>query len=320
MSPPSKPPVPAPGQGRAASPCHGTLHHVELWVPDLTRAEATLGRLLRALGYVTTQRWDNGCSLSLGPTYLVIEESADLTASRHDRRAPGLNHLAFHVASAAAMDALVAEAVGYGWTLLFPDRHPHAGGAGHYAAYLESEDGFEVELVAGEPGRAWAEPIRSERLDLLPLGVEHAEEMAGVLDDPALHTFIGGAPLTPAELRARYERLAAGSPEPDVGWLNWVIRVRDEDRLAGTVQATVTDGGACAEIAWVVGTAWQGRGIAGEAARGLVDRLGALAVRTVVAHIHPDHAASAAVARSAGLAPTDVTQDGEIRWRRTMDR
>ncbi|MFD2027688.1 hypothetical protein [Promicromonospora aerolata] len=32
--------------------------------------------------------------------------------------------------------------------LLFPDRHPHAGGPDHYAAYLENEDGYEVEVVA----------------------------------------------------------------------------------------------------------------------------------------------------------------------------
>lgn len=36
----------------------------------------------------------------------------------------------------------------HGWTLLFPERHPHAGGPDHYAAYLASTDGFEVELVA----------------------------------------------------------------------------------------------------------------------------------------------------------------------------
>jgi len=28
-------------------------------------------------------------------------------------------------------------------------RYPHAGGPDHCAAYLENEDGFEVELVAG---------------------------------------------------------------------------------------------------------------------------------------------------------------------------
>jgi hypothetical protein len=33
-----------------------------------------------------------------------------------------------------------------------------------------------------------------------------------------------------------------------------------------------------------------------------------------VAHIHPDHAASAAIARRLGLAPGDPRADGEVRW------
>jgi RimJ/RimL family protein N-acetyltransferase len=166
-----------------------------------------------------------------------------------------------------------------------------------------------------------AETIRTRRLELRPLRVEHAEEMAAVLSDPALHTFIGGTPLTLPELRARYRRLTAGSPDPAVSWLNWVILVRDEDRLAGTVQATIApaDGGVVAEVAWVVGTPWQGRGIATEAARGLVGWLGGLGqVRRIVAHVHPEHHASAAVAAAAGLEPTGERQDGELRWAREV--
>jgi hypothetical protein len=115
-----------------------------------------------------------------------------------------------------------------------------------------------------------AQPINTSRLDLLPLHVEHAEEMAAVLSDPALHTFIGGTPDAPQGLRSRYQRMTAGSPDPAVSWLNWVIRLRDKSCLTGTVQATVSPSGhgPIAEIAWVVGTPWQGRGIATEAARG----------------------------------------------------
>lgn len=160
------------------------------------------------------------------------------------------------------------------------------------------------------------EPITTARLTLLPLRVEHAEEMAAVLADPALHTFIGGAPSTPEALRARYERLVAGSPDPTVSWHNWVLRLTEEDCLAGTVQATVS-GPEHAEIAWVVGTPWQGRGLASEAARGLVERLRRQGIRTITAHVHPDHHASATVARAAGLSPTEEKQDGEIRWRLT---
>ncbi|MEU3979441.1 GNAT family N-acetyltransferase [Streptomyces sp. NPDC026672] len=212
-----------------------------------------------------------------------------------------------------------------------------------------------------------AEDIRTPRLDLVPLRVEHADEMAAVLADPALHAFIGGRSAGPAELAARYRRLTAGSPDPTVVWLNWVVRLRDENHLTGTVQATVTLApgaapvvpgpagataapgatettvtpdrvepavlpgpaeaaraatpveaallpGAVAEVAWVVGAAWQGRGIASEAAGALVAWLGRRAVGTVVAHVHPAHLASAAVAARAGLTPTAETQNGETRW------
>jgi RimJ/RimL family protein N-acetyltransferase len=158
--------------------------------------------------------------------------------------------------------------------------------------------------------------ISTERLDLLPLRVEHAAEMAEVLADPALHTFIGGTPHSPQALLARYERLVAGSPDPAEQWLNWVISLRSEGRLVGTVQATIA--GRTAEIAWVVGTPWQGRGIASEAARGLVDWLTTQPVDIVVAHVHPGHHASAAVAASAGLTATDVRHEGEVRWQRPL--
>jgi hypothetical protein len=206
-----------------------------------------------------------------------------------------------------------------------------------------------------------AELIRTPRLTLIPLAVEHAAEMAEALDDPALHTFIGGSPATPAELRSRYTRMVSGPPPGrDEVWLNWVIRLhpsqdlnRSEspgalqspngseksdrpespsamqspngseksdrpespggaDPLTGYVQATVTP--AQASVAWVVGTPWQGRGIAGEAALALVTWLRNRGVSTIVATVHPDHAVSSAVARRAGLIPTDARVDGEVVW------
>jgi hypothetical protein len=66
----------------------------------------------------------------------------------HERRRPGLNHLALHVGTERDVDELTAQTVGQGWQLLFAERHPHAGGPTHYAACLENAAGFEVELVA----------------------------------------------------------------------------------------------------------------------------------------------------------------------------
>lgn len=163
-----------------------------------------------------------------------------------------------------------------------------------------------------------AEPITAERFTLVPLRPEHADEMMPVLADPELYTLTGGTPPTARALRARYERWAAGSRDPAVNWCNWVIQLAaaPSPRLAGTVQATIDISGdqPAAEVAWIVGTQWQGQGIATEAARELVSWLGRHSIRTVIAHIHPDHHASAAVAAAAGLAPTDQWQDGERRW------
>lgn len=126
----------------------GSLHHIELWVPSLNRAIESYGWVLTALGYGEFQHWENGRSWRLGGTYIVVEESTALVGSEHDRLRSGVNHLAFHAGSVDDLDRLVAEAPRHGWQLLFSDRHPHAGGPDHYAAYLENQDGFEIELVA----------------------------------------------------------------------------------------------------------------------------------------------------------------------------
>ena len=86
--------------------------------------------------------------------------------------------------------------------------------------------------------------------------------------------------------------------------------------LAGTVQATIsgTSGQRTAEVAWIMGARWQGQGLATEAARALAGWLRRHSIDTVIAHIHPTHHASAAVATAAGLTPTDQWHDGERRW------
>ena len=181
------------------------------------------------------------------------------------------------------------------------------------------EPGLEAELT-GRYGRWVIDLDRGwpvERLDLEPLAVAHAAELAPLLDDASLHEFTGGAPLSAAALAARFARLAVRrSPDGDQLWGNWVMRMRATGSVAGMVQATLPAGGpqeGPAEVAWVVVRAAQGRGYAKEAARSLVAVLQE-AGWTVVAHIHPGHLASQRVARAAGLSPTTDIRDGEVRW------
>jgi catechol 2,3-dioxygenase-like lactoylglutathione lyase family enzyme len=127
------------------------LHHVELWVPDLAGAAGPWGWLLGELGWSEFQDWPGGRSWRCGEVYVVLEQSPALTGDVHDRRAPGLNHLAFTAAGRPEVDRLTAAAPEHGWSLLFADRHPHAGGPQSYAAYLEDKWGYEVEIQSGPP-------------------------------------------------------------------------------------------------------------------------------------------------------------------------
>jgi hypothetical protein len=85
-----------------------------------------------------------------------------------------------------------------------------------------------------------AATITTERLVLTPLGQADADTMVDVLGDVRLHEFTGGHPASRADLRRRYQRLAAGSGDPDRVWLNWIVRRGVDHAPIGTVQATVT--------------------------------------------------------------------------------
>jgi RimJ/RimL family protein N-acetyltransferase len=195
--------------------------------------------------------------------------------------------------------------------------------------------------------RLSAPALASRRLDLEPLRVEHAAEAALAFDDVQLHTYLGSAPATVDELRSRFRRQCVGrSPDGTQDWLNWMVRDRASDALAGTVQATVHHNGGhhngghhngghhngghhdgqhhnggphdgsrlLAEVAWVVVTPFQAKGVATEAATVMIDWLRRSGVDVIVAHIHPDNQPSNAVAGKLGLHQGQVMPDGEALW------
>jgi RimJ/RimL family protein N-acetyltransferase len=148
-------------------------------------------------------------------------------------------------------------------------------------------EGLLLRPRAGVTGAApWprAEALTTQRLVLEPLRPDHARALA--------------------------------PPDGAQGWLNWVARDGATHAPVGTVQATITedDGMRTGALAWVVTTSRQGEGLATEAAGAARDWLRDHGVTRFVAHIDPDHGASAAVARRLGLAATDERHDGEVRW------
>ncbi|MGH7747678.1 MAG: GNAT family N-acetyltransferase, partial [Candidatus Dormibacteria bacterium] len=151
--------------------------------------------------------------------------------------------------------------------------------------------------------------LTTARLRLVPLVAADTEDLLPVLGDERLYRFIGGGPPSPADLRSRFSTWQSRiAPDGSELWLNWTVRLLADDVAVGYLQATVAEGEAT--IAYVIGTSWSGSGVATEAVRGMVqllrDRLGVI---RIVAHIHPQHAASAGVARHAGLSATGVFDD-----------
>lgn len=124
------------------------FHHVEVWVADIAAARAEWGWLLGRLGFVRESAWPEGESWSAGGAYLTLTTSPNLAATEHDRRRPGVNHLAFHGGNPAEVDAILADAAAAGWRPLYADRYPYAGGPDHYAGWIENTAGFKVEIVA----------------------------------------------------------------------------------------------------------------------------------------------------------------------------
>jgi RimJ/RimL family protein N-acetyltransferase len=162
--------------------------------------------------------------------------------------------------------------------------------------------------------------IETERLELGPIGRDDAEGMLPVLSDAALYAHTGGRPPeSEAALRKLFaSRETRQSPDGTELWFNWVVRLRSPDQgPLGYVQASVSTTGA--DVAWVIGSRWQNRGYASEAATAVVGWLLDLGMKRVHASIHPEHGASQKVAARAGLRRTDTTIDGEEVWLLEVD-
>ena len=124
------------------------VHHLDLWVGDPAVAASEWGWLLGELEWDVS---DDGRSWTHEDgTHVFLERSSDQVEEPYDRMRPGVNHLALTVGDRATLDRIRAESSAHGWRELFADRYPHAGGERHTALYLESSEGFEVEIVLAD--------------------------------------------------------------------------------------------------------------------------------------------------------------------------
>jgi catechol 2,3-dioxygenase-like lactoylglutathione lyase family enzyme len=124
------------------------IHHIEINVSDLSASKAFWSWLLEKLGFTKYQEWEQGFSYRENGTYIVFVQTAErFLDEAYHRSRTGLNHLAFAVDTKHAVDELYRELQTRGIPLLYPERHPFAGGKEHYAVFFEDPDRIKVEVA-----------------------------------------------------------------------------------------------------------------------------------------------------------------------------
>jgi catechol 2,3-dioxygenase-like lactoylglutathione lyase family enzyme len=126
------------------------LHHVELYVSDLERSCAFWTPFMGLLGYAA-ERWSGGMNYVRGEdeTYFcLLPAPTEHASAGYHRKRVGLNHLAFRATSRAQVDQIAQWVKENGYSLLYEDRHPFAGGPGTYAVFCEDPDRLKLEVVA----------------------------------------------------------------------------------------------------------------------------------------------------------------------------
>jgi len=128
------------------------IHHIEINVSDLAASKVFWSWLLEKLGFSKYQEWDQGFSYWENDTYIVFVQTADrFLAESYHRGQTGLNHIAFAADTNHEVDELYRELQSLGIPLLYPERHPFAGGKEHYAVFFEDPDRIKVEVAVRSP-------------------------------------------------------------------------------------------------------------------------------------------------------------------------
>lgn len=102
------------------------------------------------------------------------------------------------------------------------------------------------------------------------------------------------------QLLARIDAMAALGAPAEGAWFNYAIEIGGE--LAGDVGCIIRPGGGIAEIGYVLGSGFRGRGYASEAAAALADHLIAEhGIHRIEASLAPDNVASMRVLEAIGM-------------------
>ena len=149
--------------------------------------------------------------------------------------------------------------------------------------------------------------VETARLTLRPWSDEHLGALAVINADPEVTRYLGGRPFGPAESAALSERLVAHWER--YGYGLWAVVERGSGETLGFAGLShpvfIPELAGEVEVGWRLDRGAWGKGYATEAGVEAIRwAFGELGLARVVAIIDPDNAASLAVARKLGLAPS----------------
>lgn len=128
---------------------NGPLHHLDLNVADLAASALFYHAFLGRIGYTLTDEGPSWRSFGLDGFYLCLVQAQGPYVERgYHRKGIGLNHLAFHAPSRAAVDEM------HHWLLARGERVLYGGPlemgtaeAPNYAVFFEDPDRVKLEYV-----------------------------------------------------------------------------------------------------------------------------------------------------------------------------
>lgn len=145
--------------------------------------------------------------------------------------------------------------------------------------------------------------LSTERLILRRFEQRDLPALASLYADPRVRRYFPDGTLSPAETEEELKWFLDGHPDhPQLGL--WATIEKASGRFIGRcgLLPWTIDGMHEVEVAYLLDPAWWGRGLASEAARGIVAyAFGNLGHQRVIALIDPENVASIRVAEAAGL-------------------
>jgi catechol 2,3-dioxygenase-like lactoylglutathione lyase family enzyme len=125
----------------------GAIHHIDITVRDSKRALEFYDFALPLMGFRRIEDADEGPLWAGAQVEVGLQTARAASTSAHDRRSPGLHHLAFTAPTREAVDRLYEELQAANVLIFDPPADYPEYAPGYYAVFFADPDDIKLEYV-----------------------------------------------------------------------------------------------------------------------------------------------------------------------------